>query len=133
MTGRALGALFLVLLTGCAPPLLIKTKSEIRKSDLQVSQAAACGDYQQIARYWDEHATKMAVDGQGASHLTLIPEDRRAEITVGKGPYFALMDLKDAGGSRTTLTSYVAGPYFVEPLKGWERQIQQAYPCKGPA
>ncbi|VTU32212.1 hypothetical protein H4CHR_02966 [Variovorax sp. PBS-H4] len=128
---RALCALFAALVTGCAPPLLVHTKSEFRKVGEQVGYASACGNYAQIARFWDEHARKMEVDGQGASHMTIIPEESRAEIVVGKGPYFALMDLKDAGGSRTTLTSFVAGPYFIEPVRGWERQIVQNYPCKG--
>ena len=126
MRGRALGAFALVaLLAGCVSPNT--TKTEVRTPGRLAAPAAdVCGSYLKLARYWDNNAKKMTIDGKGNSFLTVVPEEKRAEITIGSGPYYALMDLKDFGNDRTGVTSYATG-HLTDSVRGWQELLEHAH------
>ena len=125
MTARALGALlFASLLAGCSMP--IATKSAVRAPERLVGPASAvCGNYLKLARYWDDHAQKVSIDLKGASQLNVVPEEKRAEITIGTGPYYALIDLKDLGNDRTGVTGYAASG-IVPKVQEWQALLAGA-------
>lgn len=128
MRARALGALFLALalpLSGCA----VRTKAEARAADRKVGEVIACGSYDRLARHWDQNARKLMLDLTGGTFMTMIPEEKRAEITIGSGPYHALMDLQDIGNERTRVSSYSV-PQVAQVLKEWEGVITSAGKCQ---
>lgn len=106
----------------------IATKNEVRSNDLLIGDVVACGAYDRLARRWDDTAKKVSIDFKGATFLTMVPEERRAEITIGNGPYYALMDLKDIGSDRTRVISY-SRDGMASMVKGWQALIQEAGKC----
>lgn len=108
---RLAAFLLVVALVGCSLP--VQRKEEIRAERFNLGPPArVCGDYLKLARYWDEKATKVSMDLASATFLNVIPEEKRAEISIGTGPYHALLDLKSAGAGVSELTAY-----SVHPLK----------------
>ncbi|CAN5543361.1 hypothetical protein BH10PSE18_BH10PSE18_04080 [soil metagenome] len=112
-----------LLLAGCAGPMA--TMAELR-SPQHVAGAVeiACGSYMQLARYWNDSA--RANQGRAVGTLNVVLADGRAEITIGTGPYYGLIELKDLGRNTTRVTSYASGLAGAQILV-WRNQLLQAH------
>jgi len=119
--------LFLVLsaflvLQGCTVPTM--KKADVRTA--HVGQSVVKNqNYVTLARYWDDHATKMTIDFKGASYMSIIPEEGRAEITIGNGPYYGLIDLRKITDHSTRVTSYGWGG-MSSAIQEWVELIRSA-------
>jgi hypothetical protein len=80
-----------------------------KKSDIRTEHPGESftknANYIALARYWDDNATKVT----GASFLSIIQDEGRAEITFGNGPYYGLIDLKKVTDRSTRVTAYAWG------------------------
>lgn len=112
---------FLVL-QGCTVPT-------IKKADVRTAHVGQSfiknQNYVTLARYWDDHATKQTIDGKGASFMSIIPEEGRAEITIGNGPYYGLIDLRRVTDHSTRVTSYAWGG-MANTMQQWVELIRAA-------
>ena len=78
-----------------------------------------------MARYWDDNAEKQTIDFKGASYLTIQKEEGRAEITIGNGPYYGLIELKRLDDATTEVASYSWG-YMANRIAEWMELIRNA-------
>ena len=58
-----------------------------------IADFARPGNFVDLARYWDEHAQKLSIDLASATFLTLWDREKMAEVTVGTGPYYGMIEL----------------------------------------
>lgn len=100
----ALVASFVLLGCGSVP---VRTKVEVQER--LVSQTQKDANYLKLARYWDQRAEKQTIDFKGASFLTIWEKEGRAEITIGNGPYFGMIELIGVGENSTLIKSYAWG------------------------
>lgn len=113
-----------LMVAGCATP--VATMSELRSSRHAAGAVEiACGSYMQLARYWNDSA-RSGPTGKSLGALNVMLEDGRAEITIGSGPYYGLIELKDLGRNTTRVTSYASGAAGAQILV-WRHQILQAH------
>ena len=81
-----------------------------RKADVRTAHTGQSftkhKNYIALARFWDDNATKQTIDFKGASFLSVIPEEGRAEITIGNGPYYGLIDLRKITDQSTRVTVF---------------------------
>jgi len=111
----------LVGLSGCIVPTL--TKAEIARKHPSETFVKK-GNYQDLARYWDDHAKKARLDFASASFLRIWEKDRKAEITYGNGPYYGLIDLTYIDENVTSVTFYAWG--LGSPIRKWADLIRNA-------
>ncbi len=106
----------LLAFVGCSTPP-VKTKTEIRgfpkgKKELLV------GNWQELARYWDEHAQKLSVDFVPASRLAVFQDTATAEIVVeGQFGIYGLIELHGTDERHTVMSCFVTG--------GIDRKIEE--------
>ncbi len=96
--------LLIIGLSGCSIAMPIFTKKEIYQ--MPGATFIKKGNYLDLAHYWDDNAKKQMIDVKGASYLMIWEKEKEAEITVGNGPYYALIQLKEIDESTTRITSY---------------------------
>ncbi len=117
-------AIAALLLAGCAVP--VGTMADLRSPQHSTGGVAiACGSYMQLARYWNDSARANA-SGRTIGSLNVVLADGRAEITIGSGPYYGLIELKDLGRNTTRVTSYASGMAGAQILV-WRHQILSAH------
>jgi len=92
--------LCVVFLTGCTKAIL--KKEDIRKRLTQETIKEA--DYIYLAKYWDDHAEKLL--SPGGCHLQIWREFNKAEITIGSGPYYGMIELIELKDNRTKIKAY---------------------------
>jgi hypothetical protein len=111
------------IVSGCTIPVTTKTEMRSRQTASFVKDA----NYLVLARYWDDNAEKQTIDFHSAPFLTVREEEGRAEITIGNGPYYGMIELKKIDDKSTLITSYawgsVAGRIFE-----WEAMLRQFSP-----
>lgn len=113
-----------LLLAGCATP--VATVAELRSPQHAAGVAEiACGSYTQLARYWNDSA-RAGMQGRAFGTLNVVLADGRADITIGTGPYYGLIELKDLGRNTTRVTSYASGVAGAQILL-WRSQILRAH------
>jgi hypothetical protein len=113
-----------LLLAGCAAP--VSTMADLRSPQHATGAVAiACGSYMQLARYWNDSARTNG-SGKAVGSLNVVLADGRAEITIGSGPYYGLIELKDLGRNTTRVTSYASGMAGAQILV-WRHQILAAH------
>ncbi len=113
-----------LLLAGCAAP--VATMAELRSPRHSAGAVEiACGSYMQLARYWHD-SWRASVPGRTVGTLNVMLADGRAEITIGTGPYYGLIELKDLGRNTTRVTGYASGVASAQILV-WRHQILHAH------
>ena len=120
--------LFLLLicifsLTGCGTTP-VRSKAEMRARVYAVPTTVQ-GNYLRLARHWDEHASKLSIDLVGASFLTVIEDERRAEITIGQGPYYGMIELKEIEPGLTLVSCFAWGG-LTSQIDEWRRFILES-------
>jgi len=90
-----------------------------------VSQSQKNANYLYLARYWDDHAAKQMIDFKGASFLTVWERDGKAEISIGNGPYYGLIELIAVGKNATVIKVYAWGA-SAERINKWRALIENA-------
>jgi hypothetical protein len=112
-----------IILSGCANG--VTTKAEIQ--DQLSSQSRKNSNYLDLAQYWDFHADKsMALgSGMGLAYLTVWERSGKAEITMGTGPYYGMIELIRLD-ERTTLIKTYAWGGFAEKINEWKTLIVNA-------
>jgi hypothetical protein len=122
LTIRFLVAFVLALtLAGCTIPVM--TKVEIK--DKPVSEFQKKSNYLSLARYWDDHAEKQTIDFKGASFLTVWDREGKAEITIGNGPYYGMIELIKLD-EQTTLVRCYSWDFMAKRIEEWKQLIQNA-------
>ena len=112
------------IVSGCTIP--VATKTEIRS--MQVGTPfVKNANYLVLARYWDDNAEKVTIDFHGASFLTVREEEGRAEITIGNGPYYGMIELKKIDNQSTLVTTYAWGS-IAGRIFEWEAMLRQFSP-----
>lgn len=111
-----------VLAAGCLT-VPAMTKADVRNKT--VSQSEKKANYLKLARYWDSHATKGAIDFVGASFLAVWESEGRAEITYGNGPYYGMIELIALDKSTTLIKCYAWGS-LGEKIIEWRDLIEHA-------
>ena len=67
------------------------------------------GNYKALAQYWDEKADKKDIEFVGASFLGILEKEQKAEITIGNGPYYGLIELEQVDQEQTRVTYHAWG------------------------
>lgn len=101
-----------------------KTKADVRQKQ-PTRKFLKKMNYVALARYWDDNAEKQTIDFKGASFLTIREEEERAEITIGNGPYYGLIELKQIDDHTTQVTSFSWG-YMTHRIDEWTELIRNA-------
>lgn len=91
------------VLSGCTIPLFIK--AEIAQKH-QGESFIKKKNYLSLAQYWDNNAKKQMIDFKSASYLAIWEHDKKAEITIGNGPYYGLIELVSLDNDTTKITYY---------------------------
>lgn len=113
---------FSVLVSGCVT-VPTMTKAEIKNKVVLESQKKA--SYIKLAHYWDDHATKQMIDFKGPSYLTLWENEGRAEITIGNGPYYGMIELIAIDKNTTLIRCYAWGDLEKRVME-WKDLIEHA-------
>lgn len=112
------------LLGACvAPPT--PTKSEITSQTPLFPPTTKRGNYLRLARYWDDHAEKQSINFVGASFLTIREQEGKAEITIGSGPYYGLIELIRIDTGNTLIRCY-GGKGLDKRIGEWKALIENA-------
>lgn len=109
------------IVSGCTVPTMTKTEIRAKQAGTPFVKNA---NYLVLARYWDDHAEKQMIDFKGASFLTVREEEGRAEITIGNGPYYGMIELKKIDDRSTLVTTYAWGG-MAERIFEWEAMLRQ--------
>ena len=88
------------------------------------------GNYLNLAQYWDDNAEKYMIDFKGASFLTVWEKARKAEITLGNGPYYGLIELTYIDENTTQVTVFAWGG-DASSIRKWADLIRHAPESKG--
>jgi hypothetical protein len=110
------------VLSACTVPT--QKKSDVRTAHTGESFTKNA-NYIALARYWDDNATKQTIDFKGASFLSIIQDEGRAEITIGNGPYYGLIDLKKVTDRSTRVTAFAWGG-MADRINEWCQLIRNA-------
>jgi hypothetical protein len=113
---------FGIFVSGCVT-VPAMTKMDAREKFVSQSQKNAY--YLYLARYWDDHAAKQMIDFKGASFLTVWERDGKAEISIGNGPYYGLIELIAVGKNATVIKVYAWGA-SAERINKWRALIENA-------
>ena len=116
-----LAVLIALFLSSCTTP--VSTKPEAQSH--LISTTTKRLNYLDLARYWDLHAEKQTIDFKGASYLTIWEKEGVAEITIGNGPYYGLIELVKVDQSSTIVKTYAWG-YFTKRMIEWRDLILSA-------
>ena len=116
-----LAILSIVISTGC---ISVGTTTKAEMLSKPSTQFVIAANYILLARYWDDYADKSP--GPNGSFLTMLDEEQRAEITIGNGPYWGMIELKRIDDHSTLVTSY-AWDYSHKVVRGWE-ELLRTYP-----
>lgn len=116
----------------CGPILLLAissacvtkpTHSKARLSSRQSGDSIELSaNYIQLARHWNRSADKVKIDFQNASYLRILNEQGRAEITIGDGPYYGMIELERLGENSTRLTTYAWGS-LAKNIHEWRDEL----------
>lgn len=120
---RFLHVVFLfMLISGCSlvPPAF--TKNEMKES--YIEKFVRDGNYKYLAKYWDDNAKKAMIDWKSATYLQIWDDQGVAEITIGTGPYYGMIELIDMG-DKTMVVSYGRGG-LAGRVKEWMDLIRGA-------
>jgi hypothetical protein len=105
------------------------TAATFKKSDIRTERPGESftknANYIALARYWDDNATKHMTDFKGDSFLSIIQDEGRAEITIGSGPYYGLIDLKKVTDRSTRVTAFAWGG-MANRINEWCQLIRNA-------
>jgi len=101
----------------------VPTKPEVQSH--LISTTIKHANYLDLARYWDLHAEKQTIDFKGASYLMVWEKEGTAEITIGNGPYYGLIELVKVDQSSTIVKTYAWG-YFTKRMIEWRDLILSA-------
>lgn len=99
---------FIIVLSGCAltRPTLIKAEiAQKHQSETFIKKK----NYLSLAHYWDNNAKKQMISFHGASFLLIWEHYKKAEITIGNGPYYGLIELVSLDEETTQITFYAWG------------------------
>lgn len=110
------------LLLGCVTRALF-TKDRVR--DRFVSQSQKNANYLELAKYWDDHASKQTIDGRNESWLAIWEKEGKAEITIGHGPYYGMIELIGLD-EHTTLVKCYAWGAMTKRINQWRELIENA-------
>jgi hypothetical protein len=120
------GRLHLVII--CLSVLSACTAATLKKSDIRTDHPGESftknANYIALARYWDDNAEKKTGMPLSAS-LSIIQDEGRAEITLGNGPYYGLIDLKKVTDRSTRVTAYAWGS-LANLIHEWCQLIRNA-------
>ncbi|MCK4753341.1 MAG: hypothetical protein KAS75_07835 [Planctomycetes bacterium] len=95
-----------LFLSGCTVP---HTKTELKNYPL-IKNELLKGNYQKLARCWDENAKKQNIDFKNATFITLYAELGIAEITIGGGDLtYGMIILEKESDSKTIMSAYGTG------------------------
>lgn len=123
----------LVILMGVAFLMSGCTTSGFKKVEVYEKQPGTPfvkdSNYLVLARYWDDHANKQMSYFHGAAFLNVLQEEGRAEITIGNGPYYGMIELKNIDGRSTLITTY-AWDYLAKKVFEWEELLRGYTPPK---
>lgn len=111
-----------VVISGCvtAPAM---TKVELKGKPFSEFQKKA--NYLVLARYWDDHATKAQINYAPASFLTIWEKERKAELSLGLGPYYGMIELISIDEHTTLVRCYSWG-YLAKFIDEWSQLIEMA-------
>lgn len=124
LAGSLALSLALFIVSGCTIPVATKTEVRSRQVGTPFVKNA---NYLVLARYWDDKAEKQMIDFHGASFLTVREEEGRAEITIGNGPYYGMIELKKINDQSTLITTYAWGS-MANRIFEWEEMLRQFSP-----
>ncbi|GGI16406.1 hypothetical protein GCM10008066_03800 [Oxalicibacterium faecigallinarum] len=82
-------------------------------------------NYKVLAKYWDDNATKQTIDFKGASFMTIWESDQIAEITIGNGPYYGMIELRALSDTSTKVTTFERGT-LSSRIQEWADLIKNA-------
>jgi hypothetical protein len=94
-----------LIISACTIPVF--QKEEMRSRN--VADFTRSGSYIELVKYWDEHAEKAMIDFHSATFLTLWDADKKAEITVGTGPYYGMIELTQESDNCVRIRAYAWG------------------------
>lgn len=117
----ALSVSLATFLSACTAPAMTKGEALQRKFDEHIKNQ----NYLKLARYWDINAEKKTLDFKGNSFLTLWESEGRAEITLGAGPYYGMIELIRLDEKRTKVVSY-GWDYMKKDIDEWRALILAA-------
>lgn len=110
-----------LLLSACTVP--VDTKNEARtKAATEFKKNA---NYLYLAHYWDEHATKQTIDFKSATYLAIWEKEKKAEITIGNGPYYGMIELTAIDENNTSIKTYAWGG-MTGKISEWKKLIMNA-------
>jgi len=114
-------ALLGLFLTGCTAPY---TKSKLKNYPL-IENELLEGNYQKLARCWDENAKKENIDFKNATFITLYSELGIAEITIGGGDLtYGMIILEKESDSKTRMYAYGTGA-LKTTIMDWVKVIRK--------
>jgi hypothetical protein len=110
-------------MSACTVPVF--RKEEMRERI--IADFVRPGSYLDLARYWDERAQKLSIDFASATFLTLWERDKKAEITVGTGPYYGMIELVQESEGRVRIRAYAWGTGGIkEKIEDWLSLLRAA-------
>jgi hypothetical protein len=109
-------------LTACTT-VPVKTKVEMRSR--LVSESHKPANYLRLARYWDEHAKKYYLNFTSASYLMFWEHERTADIAIGNGPYYGMIELYGLDEHTTRIRCYAWGALEYK-ITEWRKLIESA-------
>jgi hypothetical protein len=102
--------IILISVFGCGSTMPVFTKAEIAEKHSSTSKTfVKKGNYLDLARYWDENAKKQSINFTPASFLKIWEKERKAEISIGNGPYYGFIELRYIDENTTQITIFSWG------------------------
>ena len=120
-----LAILIIMISTGC---ITVPTFTKAEMLSKPSTQFVIAANYISLARHWDDYGNKFL--GPNGCFLTMLDEEQRAEITIGNGPYYGMIELKRIDDHSTLVTSY-AWDYMEKFIREWEELLRN-YPNHNP-
>ena len=120
-----LAILIIMISTGC---ITVPTFTKAEMLSKPSTQFVIAANYISLARHWDDYGNKFL--GPNGCFLTMLDEEQRAEITIGNGRYYGMIELKRIDDHSTLVTSY-AWDYMEKFIREWEELLRN-YPNHNP-
>jgi len=111
----------------CLSVLSACTAATLKKSDIRTEHPGESftknANYIALARYWDDNAEKRLEPL--TPFLSINQDEGRAEIILGNGPYYGLIELKKVTDHSTRVTAYAWGS-LANLIHKWCQTIRNA-------
>ena len=80
--------------------------------------------FEDILKYWDDNSTKVKIDFANATYVQRWSNPKHAEISIGNGPYYGLIQLHHVNDSQTKVDYYSWG-HFKNRISDWINIINE--------